>query len=320
MSFFYIRLSLSTFSGIGPADHLRERGIDVMKDLPGVGSHLVSHLIFAYIQILIVKQQDHTRCPVIFRVPLHDSLHNVEQNPFVLLKELFRYLAFGRGAFLSPNPQALIFACSRLLDGDLRTVAKQASDLDPHDPRNLPDIEIMPVAYTAAEEPCDLQGHGAFTLLVAILRPKSTGIVRLTSNDPRDRPACHIAYLQDPEDMRIMRAGVRLALRIARQIREMGYPLGDVARAPDGESDEDIDRYIRQHARSTFHYSSTCRMAPESDMGVVDDELRVHGVENLRIADASVFPIIPATHPQAPVVMIAERCADFVRNANKTED
>ena len=311
------------FSGIGPADHLRERGIEVVKDLPGVGSHLVSALFdmwFHHSECSTLEQQDHPRVPLIFRAPLNDSLKKLEKSPFVLVKELLKYLVFGRGLFLSPNPQSTIFACSRLLDDDLRTVAKDPADLDPYDPRNLPDIEIMPTGYIAVEEPYDLQQDGAFSMIIAILRPKSKGSIRLTSDDPRDRPACDIAIMRDPDDLRIMRTAVKLGLRIVRQMREMGYPLGEGILVPDSESDEDIDRHIHQNARSTFHYSSTCRMAPEDEQGVLDDELRVHGLENLRVADASVFPTIPATHLQAPTVMIAERCADFVRKANKAED
>ena len=83
----------------------------------------------------------------------------------------------------------------------------------------------------------------------------------------------------------------------------------------ESESDEDLDRFIRQRIGSTYHYTSTCRMAPEEERGVVDDELRVYGVQNLRIADASIFPVVPSAHPQAPVVMVAERCADFIKAA-----
>jgi choline dehydrogenase-like flavoprotein len=82
---------------------------------------------------------------------------------------------------------------------------------------------------------------------------------------------------------------------------------------PESASDEALDGFIKRDVDTVYHYSSTCRMAPENDMGVVDDELRVHGVRNLSIADASVFPSILACHLQAPVVMVGERCADFLK-------
>lgn len=196
----------------------------------------------------------------------------------------------------------------------MRTVVNHPSQTDSRDPDNIPDIEIMPIPYDASEWKCDLQGEGAFSLLCALLRPKSIGTVRLTSMDARVRPACDLGSLTAEEDYLVMRKAIRLALRIGRQMREQGYPLRDLD-VPQSESDTDLDDFIRHGARTTYHYSSTCRMAPEDGAvpGVVDDELRVHGVQGLRVADASIFPSIPATHLQAPAVMVAEKCADFLR-------
>ena len=109
------------------------------------------------------------------------------------------------------------------------------------------------------------------------------------------------------------RKAVRLALRLGEAIKAQGFPILRGVVIPESETaDEGLDDFIRRRARTTYHYSSTCRMAPESDVGVVDDELRVHGVENLRVCDASVFPQIVAAHLQAPVVMVAEKCADMI--------
>ena len=104
---------------------------------------------------------------------------------------------------------------------------------------------------------------------------------------------------------------VKLALALSRVVRRQGYPLRNL-NVPKSEGDQDLDDFIRANVKSTFHYSSSCRMAPEDEGGVVDDMLRVHGISGLRIADASVFPTIPATHLQAPTVMVGERCADFL--------
>lgn len=120
-------------------------------------------------------------------------------------------------------------------------------------------------------------------------------------------------YLSHPDDIKVYRTALRVCMRIADEMRAAGYPLKDV-HMPASQSDNDLDTFTRKWGTTYFHYTSTCRMAPENDPrpGVVDDELRVHGVSNLRIADASVFPQITSAHPQAGVVMIAERCASFI--------
>jgi choline dehydrogenase len=99
-------------------------------------------------------------------------------------------------------------------------------------------------------------------------------------------------------------------------MEHQGYPMRPI-NLPSSENDEDVDRFARENASSTYHYASTCPMGTD---GVVDARLRVHGVRNLRIADASVFPRIPAAHLQAPVVMVAERCADFIEEDSWDSD
>lgn len=157
-----------------------------------------------------------------------------------------------------------------------------------------------------------LEAHeGALSFFCVLLKPESKGTVRLASLDPCQRPDCDLGFLTDPRDFPALRKAVRLGLALGRKTRDGGYPLGDML-LPEDDSDETLDAFIRKTARTTFHYSSTCRMAPEAEGGVVDDELRVHGIEGLRVADASVFPTIPATHLQAPAAMVASRCADFM--------
>ncbi len=99
-------------------------------------------------------------------------------------------------------------------------------------------------------------------------------------------------------------------------MKAQGFPIVRAHSVPERpDDDESVDDFVRKKSQTVYHYTSTCRMAPENDPqpGVVDDELRVHGVENLRVADASIFPNMLATHMQAPTVMVAERCADFIR-------
>lgn len=235
----------------------------------------------------------------------------------VFLIELFKFLLWGMGALLAPVPQISIFARSSILNEDSITVTKstktrEKEEFDPRNPENIPDIEIMSFPGNAFDGG-DLKRHsiGAMTHLCAALRPESKGTVRLNSINPREQPSCDLGFLQSANDYLVLRKAIKLSLAFSRIIKKQGYPLQNL-RIPPSESDEDLDDYIRKNAKTTYHYSSSCRMAPESELGVVDDKLRVHGIEGLRIADASIFPTIPATHLQAIVVMVGERCADFL--------
>jgi len=113
-----------------------------------------------------------------------------------------------------------------------------------------------------------------------------------------------------------MRTALRLALRIAEQMRSQGYAMKNL-RVPMSDSDEDFDEYIRARIQTSFHYTSTCRMAPEDDPhpGVVDGELKVHGIDGLRICDTSIFPDITSAHTMAPAVVVAEKCADMIKKS-----
>ena len=139
--------------------------------------------------------------------------------------------------------------------------------------------------------------------------------MRLGSVDPCERPICDIAYLTDARDYTPFRKVVRLGIAMAKKMRDDGYPMSDYA-VPASDKDEDLDRFIREGVQTVFHYSSTCRMAPETEGGVVDDELRVYGIQGLRVADASIFPTVPAAHIQAPVAMVASRCAEFLARSD----
>jgi choline dehydrogenase-like flavoprotein len=137
--------------------------------------------------------------------------------------------------------------------------------------------------------------------------------VRLLSKNPRVRPECDLNFLSDPGDRALAKRAVKFSQRIARKMGEQGYPMTDQF-VPRSESEADMDDFIKTGARTTYHYSSTCRMAPEDDPqpGVVDDRLRVHGVGNLRIADASIFPDVVSNHLQAAAVMVGEKCASMM--------
>lgn len=294
---------LLLLSGVGPAAHLREHGIDVVQDLP-IGLHL----------------QDHAGVAVMYKFRKHDTLHAAESSPWLLVRELFRFLTQGKGLLLGPQLQLSIFALSQKLDKESFTSAADSADLDAADPDNVPDIEIMPIAVNARDPEFKdrlTAEEGGFTFLCVTLRPASEGTVRLRSTDCRVPPACDLATFSDAEgrDMRVMRAAIRLSLRIAREMEALGHAMPPL-NVPKSEADDDLDAFIKSDVQSTYHYSSSCRMSADARTGVVDSELRVHGIRGLRICDASVFPQIPACHLQAPAVMLAERCANFIRNGS----
>ncbi|KAJ6561504.1 alcohol oxidase [Mycena vulgaris] len=287
---------LLMLSGIGPKAHLRERGIPLVKDLPGVGSNL----------------QDHFGVSTMYRVPLEDSFHLIRDRPLRAIQEFLKYLIKGDGLFLCPITQISVFLRSTLFGDDMTLLSKDPAQLDSTSSENIPDIEIMPIAFNTTDTELPV-GTGIFSFLTVLLQPRSRGTVRLESADPLRPPKCDLGFLTDPADRILMRKAVRICRRIAEKMREEGYPMADL-NLPNSESDADLDAFMNTSYRTTFHYSSTCRMAPEDDAcpGVVDDRLRVHGVPNLRIADCSILPNILSNHLQAPAVMIAEKCAHMI--------
>ena len=158
--------------------------------------------------------------------------------------------------------------------------------------------------------------RGTFSFLNVLLSPKSRGVVRLESADPRAPLLVDPRYLSDKADLAPLRASVKLSLRLRDAMRAQGYAMDD-ATVPSGESDAELDEWIRRANRTTYHYTSTCRMGSLKDAewdggAVVDARLRVYGVGRLRVADSSVFPSVPRTHTQAPTVAVAEKCADMI--------
>lgn len=177
------------------------------------------------------------------------------------------------------------------------------------------------MSYACNDGPFD-KSRGVYSFLNVLLRPESKGIIRLSSSDPSAPLIIDPKYLTNPADFAPLRASLRLTLLIKQRMQALGCPIEDwseYAPTPDAD-DATLDAYIKKNNRTTYHYSSTCRMAPEDDPnggGVVDDESRVYGVAGLRVADSSIFPRVLGTHLQAPAVAVAEKCADMVLRAYK---
>ncbi len=263
---------LLMLSGIGPADHLREVGIDVVVDSPHVGQHLQDHCM----STLTWETED--------KGTLADATHP---------KHLARYLVSrGKGKLSSNVGEA----------GAHPRVAEGAT---------APDFQILmgPVYYF--DNGFRTYPNPAFTLAPSFLRPRSEGSVRLRSADPHDSPAIHLNFLGDPEDVKACVDAVRLC----REIAESG-PLGKLAKrnidpGPGVLADDQIEAWVRAELQHEYHPSSTCRMGAEDD-GVLDEQLRVRGVDGLRVIDASSQPKIVAANTNAVAVMLGERGADLI--------
>jgi len=253
-----------------------------------------------------------------FKVPINDSIEILMAKPLTSLVEFLKYLFTGKGLLGTQVQQAnLVFPSHLLNENSCISSNNSQSQMDGHNSINIPDTEIMFLPVNPTDKTFDglAKSYGAFCYLCTILRPESVGSVRLASLNPRDCPISDLGTLSNSNDRIPMRKALRLALAMSKSLRDAGYPFEDL-QVPESQTDEDLDTFMQTNIMTTYHYSSTCRMAGETDMGVVDDELRVHGVNGLRIADASIFPKIPACHLQAPVVMVAERCVKFVTDGH----
>ncbi|KAF8503926.1 hypothetical protein JB92DRAFT_2970106 [Gautieria morchelliformis] len=288
---------LLMLSGIGPQDHLQELGIDVIKHSSGVGNNL----------------EDHILVPTTYNCPMSDSLWSLVKRPTTLLRELYHYIRYGTGWLLGTMVEMEIFGLASLIAVDGRPHALSKEQSNSEDAKYIPDFAVMVVSIGDPWGPGIDRSKGFFSLIPALLKPKSRGCLRLRSQDPNAHPICDMRYLTSPEDYATLRAALRVAVRLADEMRAAGYSLDDV-HVPGTLDDAALDAFIDRRVNTMFHYSSSCRMAHPDDEnpGVVDDQLLVHGISNLRIADASVLPSVPATHPQALIYAVAEKCADMI--------
>jgi len=276
----YNSAQLLQLSGLGPADELRRLGIRVLADLPGVGANLSEH-VRAGLQFA-------TREPVTF-------LRELRADRVAL--SLLRWLFFGTGAFASQ-----VSSCNVLI----RTAEGLAA----------PDIQVMcnPVRMDAKVwwPLISRQQEHRLTADAVLLHPKSRGRVTLRSADPLARPRIHFNSLAEPDDLATLRRGLRAARRIYATTPQSGLIDREIVPGAEVSSDADLDAYIRATASVTQHPAGTCSMAPGAGQ-VVDTQLRVQGVDGLRVADAAVMPTVPGGNTYGAVLMIAERAADLIR-------
>ncbi len=182
----------------------------------------------------------------------------------------------------------------------------------------MPDVQLLfaaaPMVARPYLPPFVPPYQDSFGCRAVVLRPESRGVLELASADPRRAPRIRQNFLATDKDWRTLRAGLRMVRDIARQSPLMPFVAAEIAPGPNGWSDEALDAHIRSTAITVHHPLGTCRMGRDGDpMAVVDPELKVLGVDGLRVADASVMPNLVGGNINAPVIMIAEKAADLIR-------
>ncbi|MGI9305033.1 MAG: choline dehydrogenase [Gammaproteobacteria bacterium] len=266
---------LLLLSGIGNAADIEKLEIELVADLPGVGQNLQDH-IETYVQYECLQ-------PISLRSAL---------KPLSKLRIGFNWQLFSKGIGASNQFEAGGFIRSR--------AGVEHPDIQYH---------FLPIAMHY--DGSTVQDKDGFQAHLGPMRPTSTGRVALKSKDPRDPPSIQFNYLQTQGDRREFRDGLRLTREIFAQKAFDRYRGEELAPGKQVQSDEEIDAYVRAHVESAYHPCGTCKMGND-DMGVVDGDTKVHGVEGLRVVDASIMPSIVSGNLNAPTIMIAEKAADMI--------
>ena len=270
---------LLLLSGIGSGDHLNEMGIEVTHDLAPVGANL----------------HDHFNSYVAWRSTKTGTFNELHRSPLRKLAAGARYLV-GR-------------------DGPMTAIATHAGILTRTDPRfDRPDLQIN--TYLWSIETRDRSGMHphkwpGFSMSPVHLRPEGRGLVSLASRDPFAPPKIEFKFMETAHDVDAMIHGVRLARKLAEQRALKPYIAEEVVPGPAVRSDEQLIEDIRKRGVSNLHPVGTCRMGKGRD-AVVDPRLRVHGIQGLRVADASIMPLVVGGNTNAPSIMIGEKCAAMI--------
>ena len=266
--------ALLMHSGIGPAEHLAELGIDVRVDAPGVGANLQDHLAAGGTWSTSNKTT----------LDLAESLLNLGPN-------LFQYLTRKTGPFSSNVGEAGGFVRS-------------------DDSRAAPDVQYhFAPGFFLEHGFRNPKGQAGYSIFGLVLDPASRGTVRLTSPDPRDHAAVDPNYLADEGDMARTIWAFRLAQRLGEAEAFASHRVGPFEPERHLETDQEIAAFVRGHAETLYHPVGTVAMG---DGGPLDARLRVRGTDGLRVVDASVMPTITSGNTNAPTIMIAERAADLI--------
>jgi choline dehydrogenase len=270
---------LLQISGVGPGALLSSIGVPVLHDLPGVGENFRDH----YSVRLVARVRN--------SVTINEMSHGLG-----LAKQIARW-AMGRPSILALSPSLVHWFWKS------------------NDTLGQPDLQgvFSPASYKEGFVGL-LDDYPGMTCGVWQHRPESTGYVRARSADPFEDPAIQPNYLADPIDRQVLLAGMRLARALLHTPELAHYFAGDQLPGSNVQSDDESMDYARRYGSTAYHLIGTARMGPPTDpTAVVDDQLRVHGMQGLRVADASIMPSMPSANTYATTMMIAEKAADMIR-------
>ncbi|HEX4466601.1 MAG TPA: GMC family oxidoreductase N-terminal domain-containing protein [Solirubrobacteraceae bacterium] len=264
---------LLLLSGIGPAEELRAAGVEVRHDLPGVGRNL----------------QDHPFVTLLWEVSDQDTLYGADK-PKALLEWMLRKT----GKLSSTVAEVCAFTRTR---GGL-----PAADIQYH----------MGAAYFEDHGNEEYDGHCA-VIAPVLVAPKARGQVWLRSSNPSEKPRIITNSLSEPDDVDSMVAGMQLAREIAAQSPMSEVTIKELKPGPQTQDRSELEADLRRRLMLIYHPVGTARMSDTHEQAVVDSQLRVHGIESLRVVDASIMPLISGGNTNAPTIMIAERASDLIR-------
>jgi choline dehydrogenase len=270
---------LLQLSGLGPADLLRQHGIEVVLDAPGVGHDL----------------QDHMQVRVVMRCSQAITLNDIVNNPLRKVMTGLRYFAFRTGPLtIAAGTSGAFF----------RTNPRLAT----------PDVQIHFLPFSTDKMGEKLHPFSGFTASVCQLRPESRGSLKIRSADPFTPPEIRINYLASEVDRTTNVEGLKILRKILHAPALAPYVVEEVDPGDKVVSDEALLAYCRVRGTTIYHPTSTCRMGNDP-LAVVDQQLRVRGIDGLRVIDASVMPDLVSGNTNAPVIMIAEKAADMILQA-----
>ena len=275
---------LLMLSGIGPVDELGKHGIAVTNPLPGVGQNL----------------HDHVYVHVMAKVKPAFSVNHKICSTFRMIPDVLRYAISRKGLLNSAAAQVALFAKSG--------VNSDKVDLQ---------MQMRPFSMLGAGGMFQADNFPAITASCGLLPVHSAGSVSLKSADFRQAPSMFASYLTDPRDTAPLVFGLRLIRRIFAQAPFNDICTGEALPGPERNTDAELIAYCREQAQTMYHPVGTCRMGSDA-LGVVDHRLRVHGIEGLRVVDASVMPKVPSGNTSAPVIMLADKAAQMILADSRT--